>query len=69
MTLCGEAMPTALISVYDKTGLLPLAKGLQALGWELLATGGTLKALQEAGLDGPGGGRIHRGARRPSAAG
>jgi phosphoribosylaminoimidazolecarboxamide formyltransferase/IMP cyclohydrolase len=46
----GDAMATALISVYDKTGLVPLAKGLVALGWDLLGTGGTLKALQEAGL-------------------
>jgi phosphoribosylaminoimidazolecarboxamide formyltransferase/IMP cyclohydrolase len=44
-------MPTALLSVYDKKGMLPLAKGLNALGWELLATGGTLKALQEAGVE------------------
>jgi phosphoribosylaminoimidazolecarboxamide formyltransferase/IMP cyclohydrolase len=44
-------MPTALFSVYDKKGLLPLAKGLKALGWELLATGGTLKALREAGVE------------------
>ena len=44
-------MATALISVYDKTGLLPLAQGLKALGWDLLATGGTLKALREAGLE------------------
>jgi len=43
-------MPTALFSVYDKKGLLPLAEGLKALGWELLATGGTLKALREAGV-------------------
>ena len=47
----GMIMATALLSVYDKTGLLPLAKGLKALGWELLATGGTLKALLDAGLD------------------
>ena len=44
-------MPTALFSVYDKTGLVPLAEGLKSLGWSLLATGGTLKALQEAGLE------------------
>jgi len=44
-------MPRALFSVYDKKGLLPLAKGLKALGWDLLATGGTLKALQEAGVE------------------
>jgi phosphoribosylaminoimidazolecarboxamide formyltransferase/IMP cyclohydrolase len=44
-------MATALFSVYDKTGLLPLAKGLQAQGWHLLATGGTLKALRDSGLE------------------
>ena len=44
-------MPTALFSVYDKKGMLPLAKGLKALGWHLLATGGTLHALQEAGVE------------------
>jgi phosphoribosylaminoimidazolecarboxamide formyltransferase/IMP cyclohydrolase len=44
-------MPRALISVYDKKGMLPLAKGLKALGWELLATGGSLKALQDAGVE------------------
>ncbi len=44
-------MPRALLSVYDKTGLLDLAHGLKALGWDLLATGGTFKALMDAGLD------------------
>lgn len=44
-------MPTALFSVYDKTGLVDLAGGLRALGWDLLATGGTLRALREAGLE------------------
>jgi len=44
-------MPTALISVYDKAGLFPLAEGLLALGWRLLATGGTLRALQDARLE------------------
>jgi len=44
-------MPTALISVYDKTGLIPLAEGLLAQGWRLLATGGTLRTLQEAKLE------------------
>ncbi|HNX31527.1 MAG TPA: bifunctional phosphoribosylaminoimidazolecarboxamide formyltransferase/IMP cyclohydrolase [Holophaga sp.] len=44
-------MATALFSVYDKTGLLPLAKGLREMGWSLLATGGTLKALREGGLE------------------
>jgi len=44
-------MPTALFSVYDKKGLLPLAKGLRALGWSLLATGGTLAALKAAEVE------------------
>ena len=47
----GKDMPTALFSVYDKKGLLPLAAGLRALGWDLLATGGTLKALREGGVE------------------
>ena len=44
-------MATALISVFDKTGLLDLAQGLKGLGWDLLATGGTLRALQEADVE------------------
>ena len=40
----------ALLSVSDKTGLVDFAKGLSALGWKLVSTGGTLKALKEAGL-------------------
>ena len=34
-------MPRAIISVFDKTGLLGLAHGLQELGWDLAASGGT----------------------------
>ncbi len=40
----------ALISVSDKTGVVELAKGLASLGAEILSTGGTAKALREAGL-------------------
>ncbi|GEM87800.1 bifunctional phosphoribosylaminoimidazolecarboxamide formyltransferase/IMP cyclohydrolase [Meiothermus granaticius] len=40
----------ALLSVYDKTGLVEFAQGLTALGVELVSTGGTYKVLQEAGL-------------------
>jgi phosphoribosylaminoimidazolecarboxamide formyltransferase/IMP cyclohydrolase len=40
----------ALLSVYDKTGLLDLARGLSDLGWELVSSGGTSKALREAGI-------------------
>ncbi len=40
----------ALISVSDKTGVVEFASGLQSLGWDIIATGGTMKMLQEAGL-------------------
>ena len=40
----------ALLSVSDKTGLLDLARALAARGVELLSTGGTARALREAGL-------------------
>ncbi len=40
----------ALLSVYDKTGLVDLAAGLSDLGFELLASGGTARALAEAGI-------------------
>lgn len=40
----------ALISVSDKTGLLDLAKALQTAEVEIISTGGTFKALQEAGV-------------------
>ncbi|HXN91832.1 MAG TPA: bifunctional phosphoribosylaminoimidazolecarboxamide formyltransferase/IMP cyclohydrolase [Candidatus Sulfotelmatobacter sp.] len=44
-------MPTALLSVSDKTGLAAFARGLQRLGYELFATGSTLKAIQDAAVD------------------
>ena len=40
----------ALLSVYDKTGLVPLAQALAARGVTLISTGGTSKALQTAGI-------------------
>jgi phosphoribosylaminoimidazolecarboxamide formyltransferase/IMP cyclohydrolase len=40
----------ALLSVSDKTGLIPLAQALAQAGIELISTGGTAKALREAGL-------------------
>jgi len=40
----------ALLSVSDKTGLVDLARGLTALGAELVSTGGTARALRDAGL-------------------
>ncbi len=40
----------ALLSVYDKTGLEALARGLVDLGYELITSGGTSRALAEAGI-------------------
>ena len=40
----------ALLSVSDKTGLVDLARGLAGFGVELISTGGTRKALADAGL-------------------
>ncbi|MFO8175140.1 MAG: bifunctional phosphoribosylaminoimidazolecarboxamide formyltransferase/IMP cyclohydrolase, partial [Longimicrobiales bacterium] len=40
----------ALLSVSDKTGIQDFARGLADRGWELLSTGGTARALREAGL-------------------
>ncbi len=40
----------ALISVSDKTGVIEMARGLKALGAEILSTGGTAKALRDAGV-------------------
>lgn len=40
----------ALFSVSDKTGVVDFATRLQSLGWEIIATGGTMKLLQDAGL-------------------
>ena len=44
-------MPTALLSVSDKTGLVAFARGLQRLGYEIFATGSTMQVLQDAALD------------------
>lgn len=40
----------ALLSVSDKTGVIEFAKGLAELGYELVSTGGTEKAIREAGI-------------------
>jgi len=40
----------ALISAYDKAGLVPFARGLTELGCELVASGGTAQELVDAGL-------------------
>jgi phosphoribosylaminoimidazolecarboxamide formyltransferase/IMP cyclohydrolase len=43
-------MPRALVSVSDKTGLVPFVKGLVGLGYEIVSTGGTRRHLEEAGV-------------------
>jgi phosphoribosylaminoimidazolecarboxamide formyltransferase/IMP cyclohydrolase len=44
-------MPRALLSVSNKAGLVEFARGLHRRGFELISTGGTAKALQDAGLE------------------
>ncbi|MDE5877938.1 MAG: bifunctional phosphoribosylaminoimidazolecarboxamide formyltransferase/IMP cyclohydrolase [Muribaculaceae bacterium] len=41
----------ALISVSDKRGVVDFARELKRLGWDIIATGGTMKALRDAGLE------------------
>jgi phosphoribosylaminoimidazolecarboxamide formyltransferase/IMP cyclohydrolase len=43
-------MKRALISVYDKTGIVDFAKGLVELGWQIISTGGTAKKLASEGI-------------------
>jgi phosphoribosylaminoimidazolecarboxamide formyltransferase / IMP cyclohydrolase len=43
-------MPTAILSVHNKTGTIEFAQGLASLDWTLLASGGTAKLLRENGL-------------------
>ena len=41
----------ALISVSDKTGVVDFAQQLRSLGWEIIATGGTMKLLRDSGVE------------------
>ena len=41
----------ALLSVYDKTGIVDLGRALSERGWEILSTGGTARTLREAGVE------------------
>lgn len=41
----------ALVSVSDKTGLVAFVQGLQNAGWEIIATGGTQKLLEDSGVN------------------
>ena len=43
-------MPTALLSVYDKTGIVELAAGLHAAGWRIVSSGGTARTISDAGV-------------------
>lgn len=43
-------MPRALISVWEKMGIVEFARDLQKRGWDLIASGGTARVLVEAGL-------------------
>ena len=43
-------MPLALLSVYDKTGVVELATALHELGWSIVSSGGTAKAITSAGV-------------------
>lgn len=44
-------MRRALISVYDKTGIVEFAQKLIDMGWEIISTGGTSRKLKESGMD------------------
>jgi phosphoribosylaminoimidazolecarboxamide formyltransferase/IMP cyclohydrolase len=44
------AIERALVSVYDKAGLVEFARGLASLGIEIVSTGGTARLLREAGV-------------------
>lgn len=43
-------MPRALLSVYDKSGIVEFARSLVSHGWEIIASGGTAKTLIESGI-------------------
>lgn len=44
-------MKRALISVFDKEGIVEFSLELSKLGWEIISTGGTYRVLREAGID------------------
>ncbi len=50
MTADRQPVRRALLSVSDKTGVVALARDLESLGVDLLSTGGTAKALRDAGI-------------------
>ncbi|MEO5724393.1 MAG: bifunctional phosphoribosylaminoimidazolecarboxamide formyltransferase/IMP cyclohydrolase [Ilumatobacteraceae bacterium] len=44
-------MPTALLSVFDKSGIVEFAAGLHSLGWRIVSSGGTAKVIGDAGIE------------------
>ena len=50
MSQGADRPPRALVSVYDKTGVIDLAQRLVAMGWEIISSGGTSSALADAGI-------------------
>ncbi len=44
-------MKRAVVSVYDKTGIVEFARGLAEIGYEIVSTGGTAKVLRENGIE------------------
>ena len=44
-------VPTALLSVFDKSGVVELARSLDELGWRIVSSGGTAAAIAQAGID------------------
>lgn len=50
MVRYGRIVPTALLSVYDKTGVADLARSLHEIGWSLVSSGGTAKVISDAGV-------------------
>src|ERR687891_451125 len=46
----GRMAKRALISVWDKTGIVEFARGLGNAGYEIVSSGGTARALAEAGI-------------------
>lgn len=51
MSTSAPSRPRALLSVYDKTGIVEFATALSDMGFELASTGGTARKLREAGLE------------------
>ena len=46
----GRVVPTALLSVYDKSGIVDFARSLHELGWDLVSSGGTARSIGDAGV-------------------